>query len=85
MLLTAGYTSDKKSAFAGVVQQNYWDGDKWRFTGIGGTMDFSFTLIPLMDGGKEDLPDWNISGLIMPAAMTAMPGICPLARHFRTL
>lgn len=57
----AGYTSNK-SVFGGVMQQNYWDGDKWRFTGVGGVMDFSFTLIPPPVEGDEDLLDWNLSG-----------------------
>jgi hypothetical protein len=64
----AGYTSNK-SVFGGVMQQNYLDGDKWRFTGIGGAMDFSFNLIPPTDGGKEDLLDWNISGYFFQASL----------------
>jgi hypothetical protein len=64
----AGYTSNK-SVFGGVMQQNYLDGDKWRFTGIGGAMDFNFTLIPPTAGVKEDLLGWNISGYFFQASL----------------
>jgi hypothetical protein len=65
----AGYTSNKKSAFGGVVQQNYWGGDTWRFTGTGGAMDFSFNLRPPTDDGKQDELDWNISGYFFQASL----------------
>jgi len=56
----AAYTNNDSWA-AGVVQQNYWDADKWRFTGVAGLLDFKFELRDPASDGEADL-DWLIEG-----------------------
>jgi hypothetical protein len=56
----AAYTNNDSWA-AGIGQQNYWDADKWRFTGIAGYADFKFDLRDPATEGESGL-DWNVSG-----------------------
>jgi hypothetical protein len=56
----AAYTNNDSWA-AGVGQQNYWDADKWRFTGVAGYADFKFDLRDPATEGQTGL-DWNVSG-----------------------
>ncbi len=58
---TAGmYTSNDSRAFA-VVQQNYWNDNKWRFTGAAGRADLRLSLLaPGSVGGLKI--DWRING-----------------------
>jgi len=58
----AGYT-DNKSWFAGVMQQNYWNEDKWRFTGVAGYLNFNLELNPpdSDDSGTKPV-DWLVDG-----------------------
>ena len=55
------YTSNDSYAF-GIGQQNYWDEDKWRFTGALGYLNFELSLIePSQSGDGSDL-DWLVEG-----------------------
>lgn len=60
-----GYTSNE-SWFGGVMQQNYWKEDKWRFTGIAAYMDLKLELIstsPEIEDGKS--VDWLLDGTFL--------------------
>jgi len=55
------YTSNDSRAFA-VVQQNYWNDNKWRFTGAAGWTDLRLSLLaPDQTAGGSAL-DWRING-----------------------
>lgn len=55
------YTSNDSYAF-GVGQQNYWDEDRWRFSGALGYLNFELSLIePSQSGDGSDL-DWLVEG-----------------------
>ena len=56
----AAYTNNDSWA-VGVGQQNYWDKDKWRFTGVVGYADFKFDLRDPATDGNTGL-DWNVRG-----------------------
>lgn len=60
----AGYTNNK-SWFAGVMQQNYWNEDTWRFTGVAAYLDLALELIPptTEDDGSSPI-DWLVNGTI---------------------
>lgn len=60
--VAAGYTHNE-SEFAGLMQQNYWAEDKWRFTGIAAYADFKLTLIPPpTENSETGVLDWLIKG-----------------------
>jgi outer membrane protein assembly factor BamA len=65
----AGYT-DNESYFAGVMQQNYWAGDKWRFNAIAGYADFKLELIAPEDGSESSLLDWLVEGGFFQASIS---------------
>jgi hypothetical protein len=55
------YTSNDSYAF-GIGQQNYWDEDKWRFSGALGYLNFELSLIePSQSDDGSDL-DWLVEG-----------------------
>jgi hypothetical protein len=56
----AGYTSND-SWFAGVMQQNYWKEDTWRFTGVAGYLDLKLDLIT-PDSEDTGSVDWLVNG-----------------------
>ncbi len=66
----AGYTHND-SWFAGVLQQNYWKEDTWRFTGLASYLDLKLELIPPEsdeDVGKS--VDWLVSGSLFQARIS---------------
>jgi hypothetical protein len=66
----AGYTSND-SWFAGVMQQNYWKDDTWRFTGIAGYVDLSLNLISTDSGDNtENSLDWLVKGSLFQARIS---------------
>jgi len=65
----AGYT-DNKSYFAGVMQQNYWAEDKWRFNAVAAYADFKLGLISPEDGSEGSLLDWLVKGGIYQASIS---------------
>lgn len=59
---SAGYT-DSESWFAGVMQQNYWKEDTWRFTGVAAYLDLKLELIsPAPEDNTEKSLDWLLNG-----------------------
>ena len=66
----AGYT-DNKSWFGGVMQQNYWSEDRWRFTGVAGYLDLKLELNPPDSGEGESSPaDWLVDGAFVQARIS---------------
>jgi hypothetical protein len=66
----AGYTSSE-SWFAGVMQQNYWKEDTWRFTGVAGYLDLKLDLIPPgSDDNAEKSADWLVNGSLFQARIS---------------
>jgi len=58
----AGYTSNDSWA-AGVMQQNYWKEDTWRFTGVAAYLDLKLGLIPPdSENNDEKSVDWLVKG-----------------------
>lgn len=58
----AGYT-DNESWVAGAMQQNYWQEDKWRFTGAAGYLDLKLELTPSAEEEGDEIPvDWLVDG-----------------------
>ncbi len=66
----AGYT-DSKSWFAGVMQQNYWKEDKWRFTGVAGYLNLNLELNPgVTENGDTRPVDWLVDGAFLQARLS---------------
>jgi len=59
------YTSNESYAY-GIVQQNYWAEDKWRFSGFLGHVDLKLDLLAPGPMGGGDV-DWLISGNFLQA------------------
>jgi hypothetical protein len=55
------YTSNDSRALA-VVQQNYWNNDKWRFTGAVGGADLRLSLLAPEQSSGGSSVDWRING-----------------------
>jgi len=55
------YTSNDSRAFA-VVQQNYWNDNKWRFTGAVGAADLRLSLLAPDQTVGGTAIDWRING-----------------------
>ena len=68
-----GYTSNK-SWFAGVMQQNYFAEDKWRFSAVAAYADFKLELIPPQEGSEEALLDWLVKGSIFQTSISRRLG-----------
>jgi hypothetical protein len=66
----AGYTSNN-SWFAGVLQQNYWKEDTWRFNGVAGYLDLKLNLNPPATEDDETSPvDWLVNGSLFQARIS---------------
>jgi hypothetical protein len=60
-----GYTSNE-SWFGGVMQQNYWKEDKWRFTGIAAYMNLNLELAPPTSEIEDQRAiDWLLDGTFL--------------------
>jgi hypothetical protein len=57
----AMYTSNDSKAFA-VVQQNYWNDNKWRFTGAVGAADLRLSILASDGSFSGANLDWRING-----------------------
>jgi len=57
----AMYTSNDSKVLA-VVQQNYWNDDKWRFTGAAGGADLRLSLLAPDGSTGGASVDWRING-----------------------
>ena len=65
----AGYT-DNDSWFAGVMQQNHWKEDKWRFTGLAGYLNLKLELDPGVTGDGDTSPvAWLVDGAFLQARL----------------
>ncbi len=69
----AGYTHNK-SWFAGVLQQNYFAEDKWRFSALAAYADFKLELIPPQEGSEEGLLDWLVKGVVFQTSISRRLG-----------
>ncbi|WP_439106718.1 BamA/TamA family outer membrane protein [Congregibacter sp.] len=58
----AGLYTDNDSRALVLVQQNYWNQNKWRFTGAAGTADLRLSLIAPDEDSSTDSVDWRIRG-----------------------
>ncbi len=58
------YTSNDSKAVV-LVQQNYWNRDKWRFTGVIGAADLRLSLIAPDESTGTQAVDWQIKGSFM--------------------
>jgi len=66
----AGYT-DSESWFAGVMQQNYWKEDTWRFTGVAGYLNLNLELNSGVTGDGETRPvEWLVDGAFLQARLS---------------
>ena len=66
----AGYTNNE-SWFAGVMQQNYWKEDTWRFTGVAAYLDLKLGLIPPdSEDNAEKSVDWLVNGSFFQARIS---------------
>ena len=68
-----GYTHNK-SWFAGVLQQNYFAEDKWRFNAVAAYADFKLELIPPQEGSEEGLLDWLVKGGVFQTSISRRLG-----------
>jgi hypothetical protein len=65
----AGIYTNNKSYAVGIGQQNYWDKDNWRFTGVLGAANFRLKL-------RDPLPDndsslnWRVQGVFTQASLS---------------
>jgi len=55
------YTSNDSKAFV-LLQQNYWNRDKWRITGAIGVADLRLTLLAADETSGTESVDWRIRG-----------------------
>jgi hypothetical protein len=69
----AAYTHNK-SWFAGVVQQNYFKEDTWRFGALAAYADFKLELVPPPEGSEESLLDWLVQGGIFMTSVSRRIG-----------
>jgi len=66
----AAYTSNDSWA-AGVMQQNYWKEDTWRFTGVAAYLDLKLGLIPPeSENIAEKSVDWLVNGSFFQARIS---------------
>jgi len=65
-----GYTSSD-SWVAGVMQQNHWREDTWRFTGFAGYADLKLELNPaLIEDNDQNSVNWLVNGPIFQARLS---------------
>ena len=65
-----GIYTDNESYAIGIIQQNYWKEDRWRFTASGGYGDFKLELVDPDPGEDGHLVDWLVSGYFAQAALS---------------
>ena len=58
------YTSNASRALV-LAQQNYWGGDRWRFTGAGGAMDVRLNLRTEDETSSGQRLDWQVKGAFL--------------------
>jgi len=65
----AMYTSNDSRALA-LVQQNYWNENKWRFTGAIGAADLRLSLLTPDDSSSGLSVDWRVNGSFLFAKLS---------------
>lgn len=63
-----GYTSNQ-SWVGGVMQQNYFADDKWRFNAVAAYADLKLELLPPEEGEEQSQLDWLVKGSIFQASV----------------
>ena len=58
----AGMYTDNDSKAIVLAQQNYWNKNRWRFTGAVGAADLRLTLLSADDSGDRSDIDWRLRG-----------------------
>ena len=58
----AGMYMDNDSKAMAIAQQNYWDSNRWRFTGAVGAADLRLSLLSADDAGDGRNLDWRLKG-----------------------
>ena len=69
----AGYTTNESRA-AGVMHQQYWGGDRWRFNAVGGYADFRLELVQSLDEPDQSVLDWVVSGSFVQSSISRRVG-----------
>ena len=64
-----GLYTNNDSWAAGIAQQSYWDGDKWRFHGVAGYADFRFVLRDPATEGQSGF-NWTVDGALFQAILS---------------
>jgi hypothetical protein len=68
-----GYTSNDSWA-GGVMHQQYWGGDRWRFNAVGGYADFRLELVQSIDEPDQSVLDWIVSGSFVQSSISRRIG-----------
>lgn len=63
------YSSNTSKAFA-LVQQNYWNNNKWRFTGAIGAADLRLSLLAPDESSDGQSLDWHLDGQFLFARLS---------------
>jgi outer membrane protein assembly factor BamA len=66
----AGIYTDNDSYAFGIMQQNYWNEDRWRFNASAGYADFKLELIEPVPGNDSHQVDWLIEGYFAQASLS---------------
>ncbi len=69
----AGYTTNDSFA-GGVMQQNYWGGDLWRFNAVAGYADFRLELVQSIDNPDQSVLDWLVEGSFVQSTLSRRLG-----------
>ncbi|WP_158587041.1 BamA/TamA family outer membrane protein [Motilimonas pumila] len=62
--VVAMYT-DNQSYGVGLMHQDYWRDDRWRFTGIAGYMDLQLDLLDTEISGQDFAITWQVTGSLL--------------------
>lgn len=62
MTMVAGMQTSSDSTALVLAQQNYWDQDRWRFTGVLGYGDLKLELLGPDESGNGPGTDWQVRG-----------------------
>jgi hypothetical protein len=69
----AGYTTNSSRA-AGVMHQQYWGGNRWRFNAVGGYADLRLELVQSLDQPDQSVLDWVVSGNFIQTSVSRRVG-----------
>jgi len=66
----AGMYTDNDSKAIVLAQQNYWNKNRWRFTGAVGAADLRLTLLSADESGDRSDIDWRLRGNFVSARLS---------------